>query len=214
MIGKMNLMENIILGWWTSREIPHSMTIYFILGGFIKSSVTSDYNELNVSVTHVAYMILYLTFLCILWPPWLSELWGLHIVYRLPKKYLFLNVDQRSHCHFFSAELILRCIPFGKHTKQILCNRWRIMSSKQQQKKSKTTMIQIHVLNLNPMCRFKESNRKRESFGKSTQLLVLKWEGELSSLNDFLQCTCQQCGFFLISLLAYTVIQSNTYEII
>lgn len=58
MIGKMNLMENIILGWWTSREIPHSMTIYFILGGFIKSSVTSDYNELNVSVTHVAYMIL------------------------------------------------------------------------------------------------------------------------------------------------------------
>lgn len=72
-LGKMNLMENIILGWWMSGEIPHSMTIYFILGFFIKSSVTSDYNEPSVSVTHVFRMISYLRSLCVLWPPWL---WG------------------------------------------------------------------------------------------------------------------------------------------
>lgn len=63
-LGKMNLMENIILGPWMSREIPHSMTIYFILGLFIKSSVTSDYNEPSVSVTHVLRMISYLSALC------------------------------------------------------------------------------------------------------------------------------------------------------
>lgn len=73
MLGKMNLMENIILGRWMSGEIPHSMTIYFILGFFIKSSVTSDYNEPSVSVTHVLRMISYLRSLCVLWPPWL---WG------------------------------------------------------------------------------------------------------------------------------------------
>lgn len=72
-LGKMNLMKNIILGPWMSREIPHSMTIYFILGLFIKSSVTSDYNEPSVSVTHVLRMISYLSVLCVLWPPWL---WG------------------------------------------------------------------------------------------------------------------------------------------
>lgn len=59
----MNLMKNIILGPWMSREIPHSMTIYFILGLFIKSSVTSDYNEASVSVTHVLRMIFYLSVL-------------------------------------------------------------------------------------------------------------------------------------------------------
>lgn len=75
-LGKMNLMKNIILGSWMSREIPHSMTIYFILGLFIKSSVTSDYNELSVSVTHVLRMISYLSVLCVLWPPWLWGVWG------------------------------------------------------------------------------------------------------------------------------------------
>lgn len=58
-------MENIILGWWTSREIPHSVTIYFISGFFFfKSSVTSDYNEPSVSVTHVQGLIFYLASLC------------------------------------------------------------------------------------------------------------------------------------------------------
>lgn len=75
-LGKMNLMENIILGPWMSREIPHSMTIYFILGLFIKSSVTSDYNEPSVSVTHVLRMISYLSALCVLWPPRLWGAWG------------------------------------------------------------------------------------------------------------------------------------------
>lgn len=87
--GKINLMENIILGLWTSGEIPHSMTIYFILGLFLKSSVTSDYNEPNVSVTHVLRMIFYLSFLCVLWPHWLSEGGG------------GASVDQRNHCHLF-----------------------------------------------------------------------------------------------------------------
>lgn len=75
-LGKMNLMKNIILGPWMSREIPHSMTICFILGLFIKSSVTSDYNEPSVSVTHVLRMISYLSVLCVLWPPWLWGAWG------------------------------------------------------------------------------------------------------------------------------------------
>lgn len=59
-----------------SREIPHSMTIYFILGLFIKSSVTSDYNEPSVSVTHVLRMISYLSALCVLRPPRLWGPWG------------------------------------------------------------------------------------------------------------------------------------------
>lgn len=75
-LGKMNLMENIILGPWMSREIPHSMTIYLILGLFIKSSVTSDYNEPSVSVTHVLRMISYLSALCVLRPPRLWGAWG------------------------------------------------------------------------------------------------------------------------------------------
>lgn len=81
----MNLMENIILGLWMSREIPHSMTIYFILGLFIKSSVTSDYNEPSVSVTHVLRMISYLSALCALRPPRLGGGRGWGKLHRVQK---------------------------------------------------------------------------------------------------------------------------------
>lgn len=64
MLGKINLMENIILGWWMSREIPPSVTIDFISGFFLQSSVTSDYNEPGVWVTHVRGLIFYLAALC------------------------------------------------------------------------------------------------------------------------------------------------------
>lgn len=81
-LGKMKLMKNIILGPRMSREIPHSMTIYFILGLFIKSSVTSDYNEASVSVTHVLRIIFYLSVLFVLWPPWLWGVWRSYTVSR------------------------------------------------------------------------------------------------------------------------------------
>lgn len=38
---------------------------------FRKSTVTSDYNELDISVTHLLHMIFYMSFLRVLWPPWL-----------------------------------------------------------------------------------------------------------------------------------------------
>lgn len=38
---------------------------------FLKSTVTSDYNELDISVTHLLHMIFYMSFLRVLWPPWL-----------------------------------------------------------------------------------------------------------------------------------------------
>lgn len=51
------------------NSTQHDNLLYFWL--FLKSSVTSDYNELNVSVTHVLCMIFYLSPLCVLWPHWL-----------------------------------------------------------------------------------------------------------------------------------------------
>lgn len=58
------------------NSTQHDNLLYFEL--FLKSSVTSDYNEPNVSVTHVLCMIFYLSFLCVLWPPWLlgAGAWG------------------------------------------------------------------------------------------------------------------------------------------
>lgn len=60
------------------NSTQHDNLLYF--GLFLKSSVTSDYNEPSVSVTHMLHMIFYLSFLCELWPSWLFGAGQLHIV--------------------------------------------------------------------------------------------------------------------------------------
>lgn len=87
------------------NSTQHDNLLYF--GLFLKSSVTSDYNELSVSVTHVPRMIFYLSLLCVLWTPQLLGGWGgctLHIAF-LSSVYFF-NVDQRNHCHLLHNEFL------------------------------------------------------------------------------------------------------------
>jgi len=86
------------------NSTQHDNLLYF--GLFIKSSVTSDYNELNVSVTHVLHMIFYLSFLCVLWPPLLLGLWRWRVVHGQLVKCMFLIENQRNHFHLFHAEFL------------------------------------------------------------------------------------------------------------
>jgi len=72
------------------------MTIYFILAFFHRKKnplVTSDYNELDVSVPHVPRMIFYLSVLCVMW---------LHIARLVGLK----KGAQRNQCHRLHTELI------------------------------------------------------------------------------------------------------------
>lgn len=101
------------------NSTQHDNLLYFWL--FLKSSVTSDYNELNVSVTHVLRMIFYLSCLCVLWPPWLLGA-GKVAHCALPACVVdVFECGSKESLSSFHTELLLkriRFVPFWEHAGQ------------------------------------------------------------------------------------------------